>query len=556
MSGLNTPLWGYIIVVAAVVVAYGPALDNEFTYDDRGLVLGDQRVSEADWRSIVGQSYWGDAGDGLYRPLTTASLALNWGLGKDQPWSYHLINMLLHALAAGMVVYAVSLLYELRMGVVAGLLFALQPGPSEAVFSIVGRAEILACCLGLGAIICGLSAREKGGLWRWGCVFGCLVGSMLAKENGMAFAAGLLVWEMAAERRIRTMGAIALAAMVCAVGVKWWAIGMLVPVGIGYLDNPLAYGTDAMRFAHGFGLLARALVKMIFPWPLVADYSPQQIPLYNQWWTGEIVWPLVFVVHLAACTMVLMRNEARWCLWLGISAGAMLATSNILVTTGTIFAERLLYIPAAGLSVALAWCWGKMAECQRRVGLAIWMIVAMGMLWDRAAAWRDDQALFKSVVDKHPLSARGHYGLGLALQRQGDAPRAIASYKRATALYPRYLEAEYNRAAALVEVGDFRAATEGYRRVVELRPNHINARHALALLELEFGAAERGEAQLRKLHRERERDVGILRSLVDFLLRSGRSAEARDLVAERLEADGQKSQLREILALINAQPPP
>ena len=92
--------------------------------------------------------------------------------------------------------------------------------------------------------------------------------------------------------------------------------------------------------------------------------------------------------------------------------------------------------------------------------------------------------------------------------------------------------------------------------MVELRPNHINARHALALLELEFGAVERGEAQLRKLHRERERDVGILRSLVDFLLRSGRSAEARDLVAERLEADGQKSQLREILALINAQPPP
>ena len=133
-----------------------------------------------------------------------------------------------------------------------------------------------------------------------------------------------------------------------------------------------------------------------------------------------------------------------------------------------------------------------MAEWQRRVGLAIWIIVAMGMLWDRAAAWRDDQALFKSVVDKHPLSARGHYGLGLAQQRQGDTPRAIASYKRATALYPRYLEAEYNRAAALVELGDFRAAAEGYRRVVELRPNHINARHALALLELEFGAAERG----------------------------------------------------------------
>ena len=251
-----------------------------------------------------------------------------------------------------------------------------------------------------------------------------------------------------------------------------------------------------------------------------------------------------------------MRSEANWGLLLGVGAVAVLATSNILVTTGTIFAERLLYIPAAGFSVVLAWCWGKIDGFKGRVGLGIWMIVAVGLLWERAAAWGDDQALFESVVAKHPRSARGHFGLGLALQRRGDLPGAIACYQRATTLYPRYFEAEYNRAAALVEIGEFPAAAEAYRRVVELRPKHTNARHVLAMLEFEFGAAERAEVLLWQLHREDKEDIGISRSLVDVLLRNGRASEARELLYERLESDPKNSHLRDILARIKAQPPP
>ena len=34
------------------------------------------------------------------RPVINLSLALNWAISGDDPWSYHAVNLLIHALAA------------------------------------------------------------------------------------------------------------------------------------------------------------------------------------------------------------------------------------------------------------------------------------------------------------------------------------------------------------------------------------------------------------------------------------------------------------------------
>lgn len=548
MLKINHRGWGYLLVVIAVFIAYGGSIDNGFTYDDRGLVLEDPRIVIGDWGAIVTQSYWGDKGDGLYRPLTTASLALTWLVCKDQPWLYHLVNLLLHALAGAMLLYVVQRQVGYGIGVVAALLFALHPGPSEAVFSIVGRAELLACCWGLGAVICSLAARTTAGVsvrWLVGG-FICLLASMLSKENGLAFACGLLLGEIICNRRIGWIGGMAILAATVAALVKWVAIGAFEPEGIGYLDNPLAYGTADLRFAQGFGLVVRGVAKLVFPWPLVADYSPQQIPLYDHWLEMGIIWPILLTLSLGWGVLIVLKAKATSGLWLGISGGALLITSNIFVTTGTIFAERLLYMPAIGLCLGWGWC---LSRLDRRwlVGItSVWLAMAGGILWVRGGEWQSDRALFASVVDKHPLSARGHYGLGLAWHRGGELNKAVTAYERAIALYPRYLEAEFNKGGALVEMGLYDTAVKAYQRVLALRPNHFKARYTLSLLEAERGNINWAETTLRQLYKERATRSDILHSLVTVLMRRGNSAAAVEMIAMGLERDPLNDELRQL----------
>ena len=369
---------------------------------------------------------------------------------------------------------------------------------------------------------------------------------MFSKENGIAFACGLFLGEIAYKRRIDWVGGMAILAVAVAGLVKWTAIGTFAPEGIGYLDNPLAYGTADLRFAHGFGLVVRGVAKLVFPWPLAADYSPQQIWLYDNWLEMGLVWPILLALSLGWGVLILLRGNAISGLWLGISGGALLITSNIFATSGTIFAERLLYMPAIGMCLGWGWCLSRLNR--RWVGglMGIWLIMAWGILWVRGGEWRSDMDLFASVVDKHPRSARGHYGLGLVWHRDGDLTKAVEAYERALELYPRYLEAELNKGAARVEMGHYDIAIKSYRRVLQLRPNNFQARYALSLLETERGNIKWAETTLRQLHRERASRADILHSLVTVLLRGGNSVEAFAVVAKGLERDPLNEDLRQL----------
>lgn len=104
--------------------------------------------------SLLQNDFWGtplsDTGShGSYRPLCVMSFRLNHLLGGFQPWGYHLVNVLLHCLATGLVVRVARKVFPqscIPVGpAVAGLLFATHPIHTEAVAGIVGRADLAAC---------------------------------------------------------------------------------------------------------------------------------------------------------------------------------------------------------------------------------------------------------------------------------------------------------------------------------------------------------------------------------------------------------------------------
>ena len=542
----------YLLIATIVLAGYGNSLNNSFSFDDRALILEDQRIINADWEAIFTQSYWGDTGDGLYRPLTSASLALNWLVGRDSPFSYHLVNMVLHILVAAMLCYIGLRGQNSRAGLVGAIFFALHPGPSEAVFSIVGRAELLACFWGMLAIICSLYSRDglhSGKAWL-PAIFLSLVAAMLCKENGTVFAVGIVVCGICREQRLDHAGRVALLAIVVAFACKLWAIGVLRPESIGYLDNPLAYLPADLRIAHGFSLVGRALLKMAFPWPLAADYSSQQIPIFPELTMPELWLPALWVISMGIVSILLVARNWDYFIWMVLCAGGILLVSNIFIVTGTIFAERLLYIPTLGLAAA-----GGMGLSRLKTKLRIylstsWILIAVSILAGRGLEWRGDMALFTSAVEVHPQSARSHFGLGLALHREGNLELAIGAYKRALEMYPRYFEARLNLGAALLGSGKLKEAITIYRQITDQRPRHFQGRYVLALLEQNNGNREDAEKMLRQLHEERPDRLDIIRDFSNLLIQKNDLKEAESVLVKGLQVDPDNKDLRHLQMLI------
>lgn len=88
---------------------------------------------------------------GSYRPFCVLTFRFNYFLGGFQPWGYHLINVLLHCLATGLLVrVARNVLPKTKSSIgplIAGLTFASHPIHTEAVAGVVGRADLAACNL-------------------------------------------------------------------------------------------------------------------------------------------------------------------------------------------------------------------------------------------------------------------------------------------------------------------------------------------------------------------------------------------------------------------------
>jgi len=134
---------GLFLAVAGLV--YANALRNDFTMDDGIYILGNPQVTHSSMRGLFAPH----GVSNVFRPVTFASFALNWRLGGARPFGFHLFNLILHVGAS----LLLCLLLEALLGAspagkavafAAALVFAVHPLHTEAVSSVVGRAELLA----------------------------------------------------------------------------------------------------------------------------------------------------------------------------------------------------------------------------------------------------------------------------------------------------------------------------------------------------------------------------------------------------------------------------
>ena len=502
-----------LVLAGACLLSYANGLTGAFTYDDKAIVRDNPRIrvpARVD-EIFTTQYFGGRQGTGTaYRPVLLLSFAVQWWIHGAAVVPYHAVNVLLHVL----VTLLLARLF-LRIGLAppvsfaAALLFAMHPIHVEAVTSVVGRGETLAAALALGAICLALDAAEGRGR-RWlglalALVFYALAN--LTKESASVAAAIvflLLAWRAEGGLPARLQAALVrgLPFYAGCAAVLWGVFRLRTAVlggafratatGIFEVENPLAPLPPLVRAANACAVFFRYLWRMILPVRLSADESAWSIrplgPHDPGFWAAPAALGALAVLALAR-----FRTRSPAALGFLLVCLAALPTSNLLFPTGTIFAERLAYLPSAGLClIAASWIVGPAREISevsrgRALLLAAVALALAGRAIARNPVWASDEALFTDLVRVSPRSAKAHYDFAYMSLEEGRPGPAFEHYVHATEIYPGYWDAWAGKGRAERALGRLSDSAKSYAESIRLVPTYENGFFGLGLAREEQG---------------------------------------------------------------------
>lgn len=485
---------------------YVDVLAAPFLWDDHQLLAA--LPAKVDARVLL-QPFWlGEPGEAVqqayFRPLTTLSFVADRWLHADNPAGYHLTNLALHLLAAGLLF---ALLRRRRvapaLAVLATLSWALLPRLTEAVAWVSGRGDLLAGVLSLLALF------VYHPTWRHRLLAsGIALLALLAKESALGVVVALLILELPRSPATpRVALAVKLAPLAVALGAY-----LLLRASAGAL---MSGASAAMPWTARLTSACEAVGRYVWA---VLD------PLQPRTFIGRVGAPSFAYVALGVATLVgaaylLFRafrafrarrvpstsSESLAYLGLGLVPLA-LVLHLVPLPISVVATDRYLYLPSLGLLLAGAPAfWQAVAARRQVVGAAAVAAVAVCGVrsQQRVADYADEARFWISAVRAAPSEDTALVELGSVALRAGCLPEAYRLYTRAIALDgPAAPRALSNAALVGAMLGKREQAASFADTLVRLHPQSAAyqlRRAVVALNALDFDAATRYAQRAREL---------------------------------------------------------
>lgn len=483
-----------VVLFLLVLAAFHNALSGPFLFDDRGSIRDNPSIRH--WASAWNPPVSAGVGG---RPLLNETFALNYAWNGLNPAGYHLFNVLLHAVAACLLLGVLRRTLEaprLRerfgkdaawLALVVAALWAVHPLQTAAVDWISERAEVLMGCFYLLTLY-GCIRGTRG--WLMASVAACWLGA-LTKETivtapvlvllyDRTFAAGTFreCW-----RRRR--------AYYLALGGAWVIVALLLPrSGSVQVSAGFGHGISAGTYILTSCRSILLYLKLAFwPAPLVFYYGLAQVESFQ----AGLPFLLGLGLLVAGTIWALLRRPA-----IGFAAAwvlVILAPTTSFVPLAQPTAEYRFYLSLAGV-IALA-VLGAYAWLGRRgmlLALAVLPLGAMTLTRNRVYASAVD--IWRDTARKVPADAevRREYGLAL-LETPGRLDDAIAELRASARLRPG-AQGFRELGWALAHAPDGQAeALRNLDRALRLDPDDPLTHNALGAVLMQGGRVREAQAQ-------------------------------------------------------------
>jgi protein O-mannosyl-transferase len=500
------------VVFAAAIVALAVASSwngvfNDFTYDDRFIVVSNDAVHQLkNWWHFFAMPYWPPrlGGDG-YRPMTILAFSLEWAAGRGTPWPFHAVNVALYAAVSVAVFFLAECCLPLTAAAITAAVFAVHPLHVEAVAGVVGQSELLAALLMVPAITIYVRGRNANALgpWRMTAIAGLYAFACLTKEHGIVLPALLIAAELTIVAdtrtlRLRSIEVRPLFLGLCAVALGYlWIRDIAIGHGLTGFQQYAAFSTMRVhstgRALTMFGLAPDWLRLFFWPVHLSSEYGPPGNPVV----TGFHIYQLpgmLLIGSILALGVVLRRRSPAVSFGIWFAVIALLPTSNFIVPSGILLAERTLFLPSVGaMLIAGSIIWSGLSHARSRP-LRITAISALSAVvfvgawhsYQRTKVWKNNEILLDTAVRDAPAVYRSHYMRGAWKFEQGQMVEGEREMRAAMSLYQDDPYVYFELGQQYLNAHDYAAAAALFRRSLQCDSSFTigRVRLAVALSEL------------------------------------------------------------------------
>jgi tetratricopeptide (TPR) repeat protein len=429
------------IVLAAAVVAlalgfeiYGPSLSGEFLFDDEYLPFLMPDVQQAPLRAWLG-----------VRPVLMISYWLNYRQSELEPWSYHAVNVVFHALNAVLAWLIVRRLLgkvgesgafrEVLAGF-SGALFLLHPLQTESVAYVASRSETLSVFFFLAAYAVYLySPAEKISVRRTVAVLALFLVACTVKEHTTVLPGLLLLTDYffttpfrfeGIRQRLRLYVPIVLAG----------GIGLFAVVRVLSTAQTAGFGVHEFTWYQylltQFRVIPTYVRLYVLPFNLNGDYefAISRSPLEY----GAVLWLAVLVAISVAAWKYRREYPLAAFGWFGFLL--LLAPTSSVIPIRDVIAERRVYLPFICLLLMTVGFLRRIRvqPLMLASALALVLVVASFATHRRSGVWATALAFWTDTAAKSPGNARAQFQLAYAQWKEGRCAEAVENYGKVAKL--------------------------------------------------------------------------------------------------------------------------
>jgi tetratricopeptide (TPR) repeat protein len=462
---------GWVILAAIVAggILYFPALNGRFIFDDDALPFrqGIQNASFHAWVNGV-------------RPVLMFSYWVNYFVSGEGSYGFHLLNLLIHCVNAGLVFLVLFRLLSLAgwngskrraAALVGSAVFLVHPLATESVSYVAGRSESLAALFVLLAYAVFLGTRGHAISWsRSIAVMSLFAMAVATKENAAALAGVLLLTDLfwprpfSAEgvRRNRKLYALMLPAALA--GALWVARTLGSAQTAGFSMKGITWYQYALTETRALFAYIRLAV---IPLGQSVDHDFPVSHSVND--HGAVVFLALTAIAIAAA--ILFRRSRPLACFGFLLFLTLLAPTSSVIPIADPFVERRMYLPIVGLILIACEVAGRI----RRPGVIVCavpaILLSLALLcYQRNVLWGRPEQILANAAQESTGNGRPYLGLSEVLCAEKRCAEAIPILERGERLMPNDFAIQVAWGKILECQGKREEAIRRLRRAAEILP--------------------------------------------------------------------------------------
>ncbi len=480
--------------------------------------------------------------DKLYRPLACLTFGLNWYIGQDNVYGYHVVNLTVHILTAWFLFLTLQLLLYIHYkkqyppqfftgaALLAALLWALAPIQTQAVTYLVQRMASMAamfCIISIYTYLRGRIASEKKYIWYFFCIL-AFFAALGSKENAILLLPSLVLLEFSFFKH-GTITKRQFVIFAVTASVLLIAATFFVRYGLGHtpfsFSSPLSFldSYSSRSFTFSERILTQLRIVLMYLSQIFLPVADRLSIEHDINLSGSLFSPwstfpsIILIFSLIVGSFSYLKKYPMICFpilffFLNHTVESTIFPLELIFEHRNYLPSLFLFLPL-GILVAHILYSNPPQPLFRRIAVTLctvlFLIVSGHATYTRNLAWATEGTLWTDVLRKAPNSARAAHNLGRYYHEIGQYQQAYhyfqLSLKNAeTAASPKRSQQTTLNALGSVAyiVGNHEKSRDYYEKCLDINKKNPVCLENSVLAYLRSGLSVNALIQAKKLINE------------------------------------------------------